>query len=127
MKWIQPGREKQYEFCEFCGSNVSTPYKGVHDEAEIISGIPVKCRNNGRMNADIAWPQLAKMHARPKNGFKWFVEHSVTRLWWTGYQWTNDPEQAFACDLEATANRYARLQLIKDYIVTEHEFVNQGH
>jgi len=45
-------------------------------------------------------------------------------LWWSGYKWTNDPLEAFGCDLKPTADRYARFQLIKDYIITEHEFVN---
>lgn len=126
MKWIDPSRPKKVIIrCEFCKANVSEPYKGVHDETELILGIPVKCRNNGRMNADIAWPELAKMHKQPVDGIKWFVEHKETRLWWTGYQWTNNPDDAFACDLEATADRYARLQRIENYMTTEHEFIDR--
>jgi len=123
MNWIQPGKKREVKHCEFCNADVSTPYKGVHDETEIISGIPVKCRNNGRMNADIAFPELAKLHEQPKDNIKWFVEHPETHLWWSGYKWTNDPHEAFGCDLKNTADRYARFQLIENYIITEHLFL----
>jgi len=124
MKWINPNSyERKIIKCEFCGTDVSTPYKGIHDENEIISGIPGKCRNNGRMNADIAFPELSKLHEQPKENIKWFVEHQETHLWWSGYKWTNDPLEAFGCDLERTADRYARFQRIENYIITEHEFV----
>lgn len=126
LEWANPNKRRDKpKTCEFCRADVSTPYKGVHDETEIINGFPVACRNNGRMNADIAFPELAKLHKQPVEGIKWFVEHKETHLWWTGYEWTNDPQRAFGCDLENTADRYARLKGIKDYIVTEHEFVNQ--
>lgn len=124
MEWINPSRPKRKIIrCEFCHKDVSTPYKGIHDEAEIINGIPTNCRNNGRMNADIAYPHLAEMHEQPKENIKWFVEHPETRLWWNGYKWTNDPLEAFGCDLKGTADRYARFQGIKEYIITEHEFL----
>lgn len=61
---------------------------------------------------------------KPKEGFKWFVEHPETHEWWTGYAWTKDPLSAFGCDLERTADRYARFQGIKEYVITEHEFVD---
>jgi len=61
---------------------------------------------------------------KPKEGVKWFVEHPETRLWWSGYKWTNDPEEAFGCELERTADRYARFQNIENYVITEHEFVD---
>ena len=126
MKWINPSLSKRkIRRCEFCGTDVSTPYKGIHDETEIINGIPVKCRNNGRMNADIAFPHLAIIHEQSQAGIKWFVEHPETHLWWSGYKWTNDPHEAFGCDLMNTADRYARFQKIENYIITEHEFINQ--
>lgn len=133
MKWIDPSRhERKIHRCEFCGKDVSTPYKGIHDETELISGIPVKCRNNGRMNGDIAFPVLAKAGREfnkipePQENIKWFVEHPETHLWWTGYKWTSDPLEAFGCDLKHTADRYARFQRIESYIITEHEFVNSS-
>lgn len=128
MRWIDPSRHKiKIVRCEFCGIDVSTPYKGVHNETEIISGLPVKCRNNGRMNADIAYPELMSKLIGvdlPKENIKWFVEHPETHLWWSGYKWTNDPNDAFGCDLKSTAEAYARFQGIKECIVTEHEFFN---
>lgn len=133
MKWIDPSRNKiKIIRCEFCGTDVSTPYKGIHDETELISGMPVKCRNNGRMNADIAYPKLAKASLEfnnipsPKENIKWFVEDPETHLWWSGYKWTNDPLEAFGCDLKNTADRYARFQRIEKYIITEHEFLNSS-
>lgn len=129
MKWIDPSRPKRKIIkCEFCGTDVSTPYKGIHDETELISGIPVKCRNNGRLNADIAFPDLiSKLNIdKPKENIKWFVEDPETHLWWSGYKWTNDPLEAFGCDLKNTADRYARFQRIEKYIITEHEFVNSS-
>lgn len=130
MKWIDPLRHKHKIIrCGFCNTDVSTPYKGIHNETEIISGLPVKCRNNGRMNADIAYPELAKAALEfnnipaPQENIKWFVEHPETHLWWSGYKWTNDPHEAFGCDLKATANRYARFQRIENYIITDHLFI----
>lgn len=127
MKWIRPNdfREKSKR-CEFCGSDVSTPYKGIHDETEIINGIPVKCRNNGKLNAHIAYGYIGE--SKPVDNIKYFVEHPDTHLWWSGYKWTNDPLEAFGCDLPGTADRYARFQKIENYIITEHEFVeNRKH
>lgn len=122
LNWIDPSRPKRkIHRCEFCGTNVSTTYKGVHNETELINGIPVACRNNGRMNIHIWMGNI--VGPEPKEGFKWFVEHPKTRLWWSGYRWTNDPLEAFGCDLQATADRYARFQKIENYIITEHEFV----
>ncbi len=124
MKWIQPNFRKIVH-CGFCGKDVSTPYKGVHDETELINGMPTSCRNNGRLNADIAFPKLnALTKEKPKENIKWFVEHPETRLWWSGYKWTNDPNEAFGCDLERTAWRYARLQRLERFTITEHEFFN---
>ena len=124
MRWIDPSQVKRNIVkCEFCGTDVSTPYKGVHDETEIVNGLPVKCRNNGRLNCDIAWPHLTTYGTQPKENFKWFVEHPETRLWWSGYKWTSDPNEAFGCDKKSTADRYAKFHQIKDYIITEHEFV----
>lgn len=130
MKWIDPLRHKHKIIrCEFCNTNVSTPYKGIHDKTELISGLLVKCRNNGRMNADIAYPELAKAVLEfnnipaPQENIKWFVEHPETHLWWSGYKWTNDPHEAFGCDLKATADRYARFQRIENYIITDHLFI----
>jgi len=128
MKWIDPSRPKRkIHRCEFCKADVSTPYKGIHDETELISGIPVKCRNNGRANINI-WMGYPKGpgHSYPVDGIKWFVEHPETRLWWSGYKWTNDPQEAFGCELEWVADRYARFQKIEKYIITEHEFVNSS-
>lgn len=123
MEWVDHNRPKRkIKRCEFCDSDVSTPYKGIHQETELINGIPTACRNNGRLNADIAYPHLDK---DPKNpSIKYFVEHPETNLWWTGYKWTNDPSEAFGCDKERTADRYARFQNIENYIITEHEFVS---
>ena len=122
MKWIDPSRlKKKIHRCEFCKADISTPYKGVHDEAEMILGIPVPCRNNGRMNIHI-WMGIPKDQTQPKEGFKWFVEHPETHEWWTGYRWTKDPHEAFGCEIERTAERYAMFQGIKEYIITEHEF-----
>jgi hypothetical protein len=45
--------------CEYCGSDVSTKYKAVHDEVEMINGIPSPCRNNGKRNVDI-WNPLKR-------------------------------------------------------------------
>jgi hypothetical protein len=124
MKWIQPGSElHKVRVCKFCGKDVSTPFKGVHDETEIFNGLPIPCRNNGRMNADIAFPEFAKLHKQPVEGTKYFVEHKETKLWWSGYQWTKDPLEVFGCDLPETADRYARLQLIENYEITEHIFL----
>ena len=39
------------------------------------------------------------------------------------YQWSNNPQDAFGCDLPETADRYARLQLIENYTITEHQFL----
>lgn len=123
MKWIRPNKQQKIVYCEFCGANVSTPYKGVHDFISIKSGFPESCPNNGRMNGDIAFPEIAKISKiQPKGGVKWFVEHPETHLWWTGFEWSNDPNKAFGCDLEFTADRYARFQKIEKYIITEHEF-----
>lgn len=124
MKWIDPSRPKRkIHRCEFCGTDVSTPFKGVHDETEIILGIPVKCRNNGKLNLHI-WNKTFGGWGTPKEGFKWFVEHPETHEWWTGHKWTRDPHEAFGCDLESVADRYARFQGIERYITTEHEFVD---
>lgn len=124
MRWAQPNRQKEKIVkCEFCGTDVSTPYKGIHDEIEIINGFPSPCRNNGRLNGDIAFPALAKLHDQPKEGFKWFVEHKDTHQWWSGYKWTSDPNEAFGCDIEWAAERYARLHQLENYIITEHQFV----
>lgn len=122
MKWINPNSKRKIKRCPYCNSDVSTPYKGVHDEIEIINGIPVKCRNNGTLNAHIAYPNIKT--GEPSNeSIKWFVEHKDTRLWWSGYKWTSDPNEAFGCDRESTADRYARFQRLKDYTITEHEFI----
>lgn len=126
MNWHNPYRQKEkINRCEFCGTDVSTPYKGVHDEFELILGIPQPCRNNGRMNMHIAWGYMTEN--KPKEGIKYFVEHPETRLWWSGHKWTNDPHEAFACELESTADRYARFQKadnkITDYVITEHMFL----
>lgn len=124
LKWIDPTRPKRkIKRCQYCGTDVSTPYKGVHDEAELINGIPINCRNNGRMNADIAFPELAKLHEQPIAGVKWFIENNKSHFWWSGFEWTNDPQQAFGCDLKATAERYAKFEGVADYTITEHEFI----
>src|SRR5688572_17462916 len=127
LNWINPNRrERKIHRSEFCGTDVSTPYKGINDETELISGIPVKCRNNGKLNLHI-WMKNTGGWGDPKEGFKWFVEDPETHLWWTGYKWTNDPLEAFGCDLQSVADRYARFQKITNYTVTEHEFVNSNH
>lgn len=123
MKCINPRKRKIIK-CEFCKADVSTPYKGIHEETELINGIPTQCRNNGRLNAHIAYKSFRVMgENQPKENIKWFVEHPETHEWWTGYGWTRDPNSAFGCDLERTADRYARFQKIEKYIITEHEFV----
>jgi len=135
LKWIEPQwrRKKKIIRCEFCGSDVSTPYKGIHQEMEEINGFLANCRNNGRMNADIAFTELAKSGREfnkildPQDDIKWFVEHPETHLWWSGYKWTNDPLEAFGCDLKHTADRYARFQRIENYIITEHKFVDKNN
>lgn len=126
MKWIDPFEkyENKIKRCEFCNADVSTPYKGVHEETELILGIPVACRNNGRMNVDIAFPGIARSGPQPVENIKWFVEDPETHKWFNGYSWTSDPLEAFGCDLERTADRYARLKGIEKYIITEHEFVS---
>jgi hypothetical protein len=122
MKWIRPGvRKLSPRKCEFCGADVETPYKGVHDETEMINGFPAKCRNNGRLNVHIYMGYLSG--TKPVPNIKYFVEHQETHLWWSGYKWTNDPNEAFGCELESTADRYARFQGIRNYVITEHEFV----
>ena len=63
------------------------------------------------------------MNPPPQENIKWFVEHPETHLWWSGYKWTNDPHEAFGCDLKATADRYARFQRIENYIITDHLFI----
>lgn len=74
-------------------------------------------------------PELAKAALEfnnipaPQENIKWFVEHPETHLWWSGYKWTNDPNEAFGCDLKATADRYARFQRIEKYIITDHLFI----
>lgn len=122
MKWIEPLKKfRKIHKCEFCGIDISTPYKGIHDSTELINGIPVRCRNNGRLNLHI-WLGYGGW-GTPKDGFKWFVEHPETHEWWTGYKWTNDPNEAFGCELESVADRYARFQKIDNYIITEHQFL----
>ncbi len=124
LKWINPHSRKHPKAkCEFCGKDVETPYKGIHDEMELINGIPQPCRNNGRANVHIFMGYL-KGQELPKENVKWFVEHPETHLWWTGHKWTNDPLEAFGCEFQWTADRYARLQRIEKYIITEHEFVS---
>lgn len=123
MKWINPDDQHKriIHRCEFCNADVSTPYKGVHNEMEFINGFPSPCRNNGRMNMHIEHGYRFESNP-PKEGHKWFVEHSETHEWYTGYGWTRDPHQAFGCDLERTADRFARLEGLKDYVITEHIF-----
>jgi hypothetical protein len=130
MKWINPNdRRREIVRCEFCGQDVSTPYKGVHQEMEMINGFVSDCRNNGRLNSDIAYPELAKKALwfnkikPPQDDIKWFIEHPDTHKWWSGYRWTSDPLEAFGCDLERTADRYAQFQRIEKYIITEHKFL----
>jgi hypothetical protein len=123
MKWINPNRQKlKISRCEFCNSDISTPYKGVHNETEFINGFPAPCRNNGRLNIhiELGYPKGEEPNPR----FKYFVEHPDTHLWWSGYTWTNNPHEAFACELERTADRYARFQGLQNYIITQHEFVS---
>lgn len=124
LKWIDPSRPKRViKRCEFCHTDVSTPYKGIHNETELINGIPVACRNNGKLNVHIAYGYFEGTE-KPKEGIKWFVEHPETHLWWSGYKWTNNPLEAFGCELQWGADRYARFQKIENYIITEHEFVS---
>jgi hypothetical protein len=124
MNWIRPGSGKRkIKYCEFCKQDVTTPYKGIHDGVQIFMGMPVKCPNNGKLNVHIEHGY--RWQDKPKEGFKWFVEHKDTHLWWSGYKWTNDPNEAFGCEFQWTADRYARFQRLENYIVTEHEFVNQ--
>jgi len=61
----------------------------------------------------------------PKPNIKYFVEHPETHLWWSGYKWTNDPNEAFGCELERTADCYARFQRIENYVITQHEFIER--
>lgn len=126
LNWIQPNRPKREVIrCEYCGANVSGPYKGIHDETEMINGIPVKCRNNGRLNIFIAYPESAKQNECAKDGFFWLVEHNETNLWWTGFKWTNDVNEAFQCNTERAADRYARFQKLENYTVTEHQLIDK--
>lgn len=124
LNWINPHRRSRpLKRCEYCGKDVETPYKGVHDEVELILGIPQPCRNNGKLNGHIAHGYFEGTR-KPVDGVKWFVEHPETHQWWTGYKWTSDPYEAFGCELEYVADRYARFQKIENYIITEHMFVD---
>ena len=116
-------KRRKIKLCEFCGSDVSTPYKGIHNETEFINGFPARCRNNGRLNAHIEFGYMEGA-PQPKDNVKYFVEHPESHLWWSGFNWTNDPLEAFGCDLEGTADRYARFEKIEKYIITEHEFID---
>lgn len=114
-------RRKKIHRCEFCNADVSTPYKGIHKETEVINGIPTQCRNNGKANIHI-W-QGYLQGKEPVQNTWWFVEHSETRLWYNGFGgWTNDPTEAFKLEFEWTADRFARFEKLDNYIVTEHEF-----
>ncbi len=75
-------RKDRNKYCEYCGTNVSTPYKGVHDEIEFINGVPDQCRNNGKLNGDIAYPNLVKLRDQLKEN---------TQLWSTNSILSNHP------------------------------------
>lgn len=126
LGWIRPiGKAKKPILCEFCKSDVSTPYKGVHFETEEINGMPHQCRNNGKLNCDIAWPSLVSMRKdNQKEGYVWFIEQDETQMWWTGYRWTKDPHEAFSFNIEFAARRFAELNRMKNCKPTEHEFIN---
>ena len=122
MKWIHPDdRLKKIRRCEYCNSDVSGPIKGVHEETELINGIPAPCRNNGRLNVFIAHPNPKLENA--KEDYVWFVEHPITHEWYTGFAWTKDPNEAFQCNTERAARRFALLKGLSDFTVTEHTFV----
>lgn len=124
LNWIDPSRpRRKITYCKFCGLDVSTPYKGIHDGIQIFMGMPVRCPNNGKLNAHIEFGY--RFQDTPKENVKWFVEHKETHKWWTGFNWTNDPNDAFGCEFEWVADRYARMKGIENYTITEHEFVNQ--
>lgn len=115
-------RKKKIVRCEFCKADVSTPYKGIHKETEIINGIPTQCRNNGKANIHI-WHGY-QFGDSPKENTFWFVEHPETRQWYNGFGgWTNDPNEAFKMEFEWVADRFARMEKIEKYIVTEHQFI----
>lgn len=123
LDWAVTRHKRPIKRCEFCKADVSTPIKGIHKESELISGIPVQCRNNGRLNMHIAHG-YAFENEPVKNTF-WFVEHTETRLWYNGFGgWTNDPNEAFKMEFEWTADRFARFEKLTEYKVTEHEFFN---
>ena len=114
-------RKRTIHRCPFCNTDVSTPYKGIHKETELINGIPTQCRNNGKANIHI-WQGYLQGHMPIPNTW-WFVEHLQTRLWYNGFGgWTNDPNEAFKMEFEWTADRFARFEKLDKYIVTEHEF-----
>lgn len=118
-------RKKNIVRCEFCNADVSTPYKGIHKETELISGIPVQCRNNGKANIHIYLGYNNSKDGKPKKNTYWFVEDPETRLWYNGFGgWTNDPNEAFKMEFEWVADRFARMESIEKYIITEHEFFN---
>lgn len=107
--------------CPYCGSNVQKPYKGIHKETELINGIPTQCRNNGKANVHI-WMGY-RFQEPPKENTFWFVEDPNTRLWYNGFGgWTNDPNEAFKMEFEWVADRFARMEKIENYTITEHEF-----
>lgn len=120
LNWIDPmgSRKIKIHRCEFCGKDVSTPYKGVHDEIEIFNGFPVKCRNNGRLNGHIAYGY--PVEDKPHPLIKYYVEHKGSHMWWTGYNWSHNKEEAFGCELRWVADRYARFKGLTNYIITEH-------
>ena len=54
-------RKRTIHRCPFCNTDVSTPYKGIHKETELINGIPTQCRNNGKANIHI-WQGYLQGH-----------------------------------------------------------------
>lgn len=122
-------KRKQKKRCPFCNVDVETPYKGIHKEAELISGIPVQCRNNGKLNTHIAYGYMKEkrgdewVDGKPKENTYWFVEDPETRLWYNGFGgWTKDPNEAFKMEFKWVADRFARMEKIEKYELTEHEF-----
>lgn len=116
-------RKKPDDRCPYCKANVQKPYKGIHKEAELISGIPVQCRNNGKLNTHIARGYL--FEKEPKENIFYFIEDPETRKWYNGFGgWTNDPNEAFKMEFEWVADRFARMEKIEKYTITEHEFFN---
>lgn len=115
--------------CEFCKASVSGPYKGIHKETELINGIPTQCRNNGKANIHLYMGYGKKkvgdewVNDTPKENTFWLVEDPETRLWYNGFGgWTKDPNEAFKMEFKWVADRFARMEKIEKYELTEHEF-----